>query len=192
MSSTVRRYAIKTFLVLAAVIGLGAGGSTLYAYGQSVGRDQVAEVLDAGVVDAGQAFDPAKPEEASPTAVQVPRASSSPGGLFEVSKDARKVGGLWLMIVVLLFAVAAEIRQRTAPKPGEEGEKIDPKSWRARSYAISSGVAAIAATLVDIGFGGVGWSALALPVAFAVGRVMDAINPPKGAKAKPAAGATTA
>lgn len=187
MSSTVRRYAVKTLLVLAAVLGLGVSGATLYAYGQSVGRDQVAEVYDAGVVDAGPAFDPAKPGEAKPTAVDVPRASSSPGELFEVSKDARKIGGLWVMLAVLVFAAAAELRKRTAPNPDEE--QPDPKSWRARSYAIGSAVAAVAATLVDIGFGGVGWSALALPVAFAVGRVMDAVNPPKGVKAKPAANA---
>ena len=188
MSSTVRRYAVKTLFIIAAVLGLGVSGVTLYAYGQSVGRGQVAEVYDAGVVDAGPAFDPAKPGEAKPTAVDVPRASSSPGGLFEVSKDARKVGGLWLMIVILVFAGAEEMRRRSQPKPGEE--EPDPKSWRARSYAISSGIAAIAATLVDVGFGAVGWGALAAPTAYAIGRVWSALNPPKGIrKAKPAANA---
>lgn len=189
MTSNLVRYARYAALTAITIVAVAIGGGTLYAYGQSVGRDQVADVLDAGAgdVDAAAAFDPAAPNEAAPTAVQVPSPSSSPGGLFEASKDARKLGGLWLMIVVVVFAAAAELRQRTAPKPGDE--EPDPTSWRARTYAISAAVAAVAATLVDIGFGGVGWSALAAPGAFAVGRVWSAINPPKGAKAKPAANA---
>lgn len=184
-TQTIKRYAIRTILAIAAVVGISAGAGGLYAYGQSVGRDQVA-VLDAGT-DPVVAADHAAPEDAAPTKVQVPAPSSNPGGVLEVAKDARKVGGLWLLIVVLAFAGAAELRQRTAPKPGEE--EPDPKSWRARSYALACGVAAVTATLVDIGFGGVGWSALAVPGAFAVGRIWDAINPPKGAKAKDKASA---
>ena len=177
--TNVKKYARKTALAVAALIAITVGSARLYAYGQSVGRDQVT-AIDAGpgpaaVTDAG-------PDVAAPTKVQVPAPSSSPGGLFEVTKDARKVGGLWLAIVVVLFAIAAEVRQRTKPGPDEPAP--DPRSWRARSYALACGIAAIAATLVDIGFGGIGWSALAVPGAYAAGRVMDAFNPPKVGKAK--------
>lgn len=191
MTTTAKRILSRAALALVATVGLVAGGGTLYAYGQAVGRDQVV-TIDAGQLDQLVAADhapdagPVDPTAAAPTSVQVPAPSSSPGGLFELAKDARKVGGLWLAIVVVLFAVAAEVRKRTAPGPADE--PLDPRSWRARSYALSCGIAAVTATLVDIKFGaGVGWAALAVPGAFAVGRVMDAINPPKGSKATSAA-----
>ena len=185
-TQTMKRYAIRTLLAVAAVVGLSAGAGGLYAYGQSVGRDQVA--LDAGPavadrsVAAADAIDAGQDLAAAAPKTKVPAPSSSPSGVLEVAKDARQVGGLWLVIVVLLFAAAAEVRQRTAPKPGDD--EPDPRSWRARSYALACGVAALTATLIDIGFGGVGWSALAVPGAFAVGRIWDAFNPPKGSKAK--------
>lgn len=117
---------------------------------------------------------------AEPTAIKVPAASSDPGGAIDVVKETRKLGGLWLAIVVVVFALAAEVRKRTAPKEGDA--KPDPRSWRARSYALACAVAVMLATLIDIKVGGVGWSALVLPAGFSVGRVMDAIDPPKGSK----------
>lgn len=119
---------------------------------------------------------------AEPAAIKVPAASSDPGGAIDVVRETRKLGGLWLAIFVVAFLVAAEVRKRTAPKDGDA--KPDPRSWRARSYAIACAVAVVLATLIDIKLGGVGWSALVLPGGFAVGRVMDAIDPPKGSKAK--------
>lgn len=178
--STALRYARTAVLALAALVAIGVVGSGLYAYGQSVGRDQVAEVFDAGVSDAGPAFNVAAPNESKPAAVEVPKVEE-PGALFEFSKKARKLGGLWLLIAVVLFAAAAEARKRSAPRPGED---VDPKSRRSRVYAISCGIAAVTATLVDVGFGGVGWSALVAPSAFAVARVWDAFDPPRGGKAK--------
>lgn len=187
MSTRVRAIAFKSALAFAALVAVMLGATSIYAYGQSVGRDQVAEVYDAGPDARAVAFDPAAPDQAAPTATTVPSAEK-PGELFEFTKDARKAGGLWLAVVVVLFAGAAFVRRRTAPKPGEESAT----GWRARSYAIATVVAAVAATLIDIGFGSVGWSALALPVAFGIGRVMDAFNPPKGDKAKGDTTATSA
>lgn len=125
---------------------------------------------------------PAAPDftAAEPTSIKVPAPSSDPGGAIDVVKETRKLGGLWLAIVVVVFAFAAEARKRTAPKEGDA--KPDPRSWRARSYALACAVAVMLATLIDVKVGGVGWSALAVPGAFAVGRVMDAIDPPKGSK----------
>ncbi len=144
-----------------------------------------------GLVDTRVAADNPDPgaadmTNAEPTAIKVPAPSSDPGGLLGVTKDARKLGGLWLMVIVAAFAVAAEVRKRTAPKDGETPP--DPRSWRARSYALACAAAVLLATLIDIKAGGAGWVALAMPGAFAVGRVMDAIDPPKGSKSK----ATTA
>lgn len=188
MSNRIKHILTRAALATVALVCLTLGGAGLYAYGQVVGSDAVAaaEIRDAGQVQAddGLAFDPARPNEAAPTAVEVPSVES-PGALFEFTKDARELGGLWLAIAIVLGAIAAYGRKHTAPKPGEE--EADPKSWRARSHAIFAAVAAVTATLIDIGFGGVGWTALALPIAWSIGRVMDAVNPPKGsAKAKDA------
>ena len=74
--------------------------------------------LAAADIDAGQltpavtvsdpvvASDHAAPDftTAEPTAIKVPAASSDPGGVIDVVKETRKLGGLWLAIVVVVFA----------------------------------------------------------------------------------------
>lgn len=184
---------VCSWLVLARLAGADVDA------GQMVPAPASVEPLDAGpyrtpgLVDTRVAADNPDPSSAAaapapdltaaePDAIKVPAPSADPGGLLGLAKDARKVGGLWLVGLILVFAAAAEVRKRTAPKDGEAPP--DPRSWRARSYALACAAAVLTATLIDIKAGGIGWAALVAPGAFAIGRVMDAIDPPKGSKAK--------
>jgi hypothetical protein len=68
-TSTITRYASRAALAVIATFALAVGGGGLYAYGQSVGRDQVV-TIDAGVIDRVVAADHA--DRAAPVAAPPP------------------------------------------------------------------------------------------------------------------------
>ena len=149
----------------AAIAELDAGAPDLGPY-RTPGVVRVAAVVDAGVAA------PSVQPHADPAA--------DPGGAWAEFQALRKKGGPQIAFGFLIAVIAAAIRVRLQPEPGEE--EPDPASWRARTVALLGAAAMLGWGVADRAAGAIAWSAL-VPIALAAGAlVWRAINPPRGSK----------
>lgn len=176
--TNVKKYARKTALAVAALIAITVGSARLYAYGQSVGRADVA-ALDAGVdpvvaadhfVDAG-VLPPSLAPHADPAA--------NPAATLSEFQQARRTGGLQLALGVLVAVIAGAIRARLQPTGEPEPP---PDTWRARTVALLGAAAMLAWGVADRAAGATSWIGLATIAVGAAALVWRAVNPPKGSK----------
>lgn len=154
----------------AALVALTLVATISYAQGVDRGAASATAELDAGVVA------PSVQPHADPAA--------DPGGAWAEFQGLRKKGGPQIAFGFLVAVIAAAIRVRLQPAPGED--EPDPASWRARTVALLGAAAMLGWGVADRAAGAIAWSAL-VPIALAAGAlVWRAVNPPRGAKAQAA------
>lgn len=158
-------------LLFARLAGAGVDAGDLAV--TDAGMDRVV-LADHAPPDAGIVAPSAQPH-ADPAA--------DPGGIWSEFQALRKKGGPQLAFGFLVAIIGTAVRERLRPAPGED--EPDPKSWRARTIALLGAAVAISWGLADRAAGAISWSGL-MPIALGAAMlVWHAINPPKGAKAKP-------
>lgn len=139
-------------------------------------------VPDAGLVDV--AADNTGAAAPAPSVQPHADPAADPGGAWAEFQALRKKGGPQIAFGFLVAVIAAAIRVRLQPAPGED--EPDPASWRARTVALLGAAAMLGWGVADRAAGAIAWSAL-IPIALAAGAlVWRAVNPPRGAKAQAA------
>lgn len=133
--------------------------------------------LDAGpALDAGPTVDAGAPAKLDPASLPDP--IKEPAAALSELDRARKNGTAWIPILLALIMAGKAYTRRMEPGPGEE----PAAGWRAKSIAVVGSAVVVLAAVVDKLAGVGAWTAVIVAAGFGLFAVIDAFNPPKGAK----------